>query len=199
MIITVAGFKGGVGKTTTAVHLAAFLQEHAPTLVIDGDPNRSASTWARAEKLPFKVIDERAGPKYARQYEHIIFDTQARPKEEDLKALTEGCDLLVIPSTPDALALDALMLTIRSLRNLDMEHYKVLLTIIPPRPNRDGEEAATMLAEAGVPLFATGIRRFVAFQKAALNGVIVSQVDDPRAKESWEDYIAVGKEILGEQ
>jgi chromosome partitioning protein len=45
MILTVASFKGGVGKTTTAVHLAAYLQKKSPTLLIDGDPNRSASKW----------------------------------------------------------------------------------------------------------------------------------------------------------
>jgi len=39
MIITVASFKGGQAKTTTAVHLAAILHEQTPTLLIDGDPN----------------------------------------------------------------------------------------------------------------------------------------------------------------
>jgi chromosome partitioning protein len=43
MIITIASFKGGVSKTTTAVHLAAYLQKRSPTLLIDGDPNRSAT------------------------------------------------------------------------------------------------------------------------------------------------------------
>ncbi len=31
MIITIASFKGGVIKTTTVVHLAAYLQERSPT------------------------------------------------------------------------------------------------------------------------------------------------------------------------
>ncbi|MEO0352764.1 MAG: ParA family protein, partial [Cyanobacteria bacterium P01_A01_bin.15] len=42
MIITVASFKGGVGKTTTAIHLAAFFQGKGKTLLIDADPNCSA-------------------------------------------------------------------------------------------------------------------------------------------------------------
>src|SRR5258706_7491014 len=59
MIITIASFKGGVAKTTTAVHLAAYLQDRSPTLLIDGDPNRSATGWSRRGQLPFKVVDER--------------------------------------------------------------------------------------------------------------------------------------------
>ena len=105
MIITVASFKGGVGKTTTAVHLAAYMQEDAPTLLIDGDPNRSASGWNKRGGLPFKVVDERQAARFARDYEHIVIDTQARPSLEDLEALVDGCDLLIIPTTPDALML----------------------------------------------------------------------------------------------
>src|SRR5262252_9831793 len=83
MIVTVASFKGGQAKTTTAVHLAAFFQEDKPTLLIDGDPNRSATGWAKRKGLPFRVIDERQAARFARQYEHIIIDTQARPTQED--------------------------------------------------------------------------------------------------------------------
>jgi cellulose biosynthesis protein BcsQ len=46
MIITLARFKGGVGKATTAIHLAAFFHGDAETLLIEADPNRSALAWA---------------------------------------------------------------------------------------------------------------------------------------------------------
>ena len=197
VILTVASFKGGVGKTTTAVHLAAFLQQRAGTLLIDGDPNRSATAWSRRGSLPFRVIDERQAARFARDFEHVVIDTEARPGEEDLRALADGCDLLVIPSTPDALSLDALMLTIDALTRIGSSRYRILLTVVPPRPSRDGDEARGTLSEGGLPLFAGSIRRFVAFQKAALAGVPVNAVDDPRAEQAWEDYVAIGKEIEG--
>ena len=82
MIVTVASFKGGVGKTTTALHLAAYLQTKAPALLVDGDLNRSALDWAARGSLPFKVVDEKQGVRYARDYEHIVIDTPARPTLE---------------------------------------------------------------------------------------------------------------------
>ena len=100
MIITIASFKGGVAKTTTAVHLAAYLQDRSPTLLIDGDPNRSATGWSRRGQLPFKVVDERQAAKYARDFEHCVIDTEARPEEEDLGALADGCDLLTFRPHP---------------------------------------------------------------------------------------------------
>jgi chromosome partitioning protein len=196
MIVTVASFKGGVAKTTTGIHVAAYLQARAPTLLIDGDPNRSTTMWSRRGALPFKVIDERQAARYVRDYQHVVIDTPARPDREDLEALADGCDLLVIPSTPDVLSLDAMLATVDTLRAIGAERYRVLLTIIPPRPSRDGDEARVMIIDAGLPIFSAAVRRAVAFQKAALGGVVVRDVKDPRASEAWSDYEAVGREIM---
>lgn len=131
MIITVASFKGGVGKTTTAIHLASFLNDLQPTLLVDGDQNRSAMTWAAPGRLPFKVVTDVQMPKYIRDFEHIVIDTQARPTQDDLEELADSCDLLVLPTTPKALDIDALLKTVDTLKNMQ-SNFRVLLTIVPP-------------------------------------------------------------------
>jgi chromosome partitioning protein len=197
MIITTAAFKGGVGKTTTAVHVAAFLQNDGDTLLVDGDPNRSATRWAkRGAGFSFKVVGEQQAAKYGRSFKHIVIDTQARPEEEDIKDLVDGCDLLILPTTPDVLSLDALMQTVDLMRSLGSDQYRVLLTRVPSAPRKDGAEAKEMLTTAGFPLFKGRIRELVAFQKAALDGLIVNQVSDRRAKIAWNEYLTIGREIL---
>src|SRR6476469_8100129 len=168
MIVTVASHKGGVGKTTTAVHLAAYLQTLAPTLLLDGDDTRNATAWSKRGKgFPFKVADEVQAARYARDYTHTVIDTGQRPKQVDLKVLSEGCDLLVIPAVPASLDTDGLVLMLQALYDIGSDRYRVLLTKVPPPPEPDGPQLRTALTAQGVPLFGAGIPRLKAFEKAA--------------------------------
>ena len=196
MIITVTSYKGGVGKTTTAVHLAAYLQTLAPTLLLDGDDTRNATAWSKRGKgFPFKVADEVQAARYARDFTHTVIDTGQHPKRVDLQALSDGCDLLVIPTVPASLDTDGLVLTLQALRAIGNDRYRVLLTKVPPPPEPEGLQLRAELAAQGIPLFAVDIPRLKAFEKAAAAGVPVYDVADTRAKRAWEAYAAAGKEL----
>ena len=195
MIITCTSAKGGVGKTTSAVHIACFLAKNDSTLLIDSDPNHSSLKWAKRGNLPFKVCDLISSPRFTRDYQHIIFDTPARPVKDDLEALVDGCDLLIVPTTPDILSIDATLETVDLLQSLKCDRYRILLTIVPPAPRKTGEQAREALAD--FPLFKQSIRSYAAYEKAALGGVPVYEVrGDRKARIAWRDYEAVGKEII---
>jgi chromosome partitioning protein len=197
MLVTVAGFKGGVGKTTTAIHLACYFAKLGDTLLVDGDPNKSSTGWSKrgeVGKLPFKVVDLMAAAKHAPKFDHVLVDTAARPDRAELEALIDGCDLLLLPTSPDALSLDAMLQTVDLLETLGSSTYRILLTMVPPAPRKTGQMARDALAE--LPLFSQTIRRFAAYETAALMGIPVYQVKDKNARIAWSDYQKVGEEIL---
>jgi chromosome partitioning protein len=195
MYITVAGFKGGVGKTTTAVHLASYFQQKGDTLLVDGDPNRSATGWGQRGNLPFKVVDLMQAARQSPKYEHVIIDTAARPNKDEIEALVEGCDLLVLPTSPDALSIDALLQTVELLQEFNSDRARILLTMVHPKPIKMAQMAREALAD--LSLFESMVRRYICYEKASLQGVPVYEVKDRMARIAWGDYVAVGKEILG--
>ena len=195
MIITIASFKGGVGKSTTAIHLAAYLATKGKTVLADGDLNRSVLHWSERGQAPFSVYDQNDIGQ-AQDFEHFVIDTPARPANEDLIALAASSDLLVIPTHPSTFALEALIETVGMLNELPPGRFKILLTSIPPHPSREGHKAMEGLQKLGLPLFKNWIRRMAVYLKAENFGVPVNMVKDARAAEAWSDYEAVGKEIL---
>ncbi len=106
-VVCVVSTKGGVGKTVTAIHLAAYFTSFGKTLLVDGDATRSATLWSKPGKLPFKVIPERrlSMELSETRYDFLVVDTEANPTDTDLSELATGCHLAVIPSNPDALGL----------------------------------------------------------------------------------------------
>lgn len=193
-IITVTGFKGGVAKTTTAIHLAAFLAFNDNTLLIDADPNRTAIKWARRGNLPFKVVSEKESIKFIAGSEYIIIDTPARPNSEDLKEIANNCNLLVLPSAPDVLGLEALLETCAAFGA--GVNYKALLTIVPPFPNRQGEIMQNELKDQNIPVFNTVINRSTSFQRAALLGITVGEIKTALAAAAAASYKKLGREVL---
>lgn len=191
-VVSISGFKGGVGKSVTAVHLATFFSEIGPTLLIDGDPNGSAIMWAEQGKLPFKVVDQKGSMKAIGGNDFIICDSPARPDSRDLKELKNGSDLLILPTIPDPISLQPMLQTAAILAG---SKYRALIAINPPKPNRDGELMQLELIEAGIPVFATMIRRSIGVPKAALAGLAVRDLTG-RDRMAWLDYQALGNEVL---
>jgi chromosome partitioning protein len=108
MIFVVAGLKGGVGKTTTSVHLAALAASgRRSATLIDADPQASAAEWvetagdeqfervdlveAPTERLLAKAVDRIDGDEVA------IVDTPAGNERLLAKAI-EGADAIVVPT-----------------------------------------------------------------------------------------------------
>lgn len=78
-IITVTGYKGGVAKSTTAIHIADFSSDYGPTLIVDCDPNRTALSRYKSnletakespkvKKLPFTVVPDKSAAMYISDY-----------------------------------------------------------------------------------------------------------------------------------
>jgi chromosome partitioning protein len=192
-ILTVTGYKGGVSKSTTAVHLADYFSDRGKVVLVDGDPNRTALHWAAKGKLPFTVVDERQAVRAVVGADWIIIDTPARPDSSDLQELAKGCDLLILPTAPDELSLRPMLETAQALGDAN---YRALLTIVPPRPSKEGELMREELKQGGVPVFETLVRRSAGYPKAALEGVTVRHVSDSRTRATWNDYRTLGREIL---
>ena len=108
MILSILNQKGGVGKTTLAVHVAtAVARQGARVLLVDADPQGSALDWSamRVSDPLFPVIGlpkailHRELPKLAADYDHVVIDGPPRVYDVARSAIMAS-DFVVIPVQP---------------------------------------------------------------------------------------------------
>ena len=150
--IAIVSQKGGAGKTTLAIHLAAAAEQAGHTaLVIDTDPQATASQWAAWRKgHPPEVIDS-APPRIAAKIEAaraqgahtIVIDTPPYADTATTRAV-EAADLVLIPCRPSAFDLAAIKTTISLVKLLGKSAW-VVFAAGPSHAPRMYEEASALI------------------------------------------------------
>jgi chromosome partitioning protein len=193
-IIAISGYKGGVGKSCTAIHVAEYLSNCGKVLLIDSDPNRSCERWAERgdRQQGFTVCNDKQASRLIPGRNYLVLDTPARPASDELKDISESADLTILPCIPDAFALDPMLDMLPDLSPGSV--YRCLLTICPPPPSKEASEMREALEANGLPIFKAQIRRSAGFSKSAFAGVPVNKL--PAAQRlGWLDYQELGNEI----
>lgn len=215
-IVAVIGQKGGVGKTTCAVSLAAVAAAAGNVMLLDADPQKSAYWWCEqveerqgeapfdydAEKRP-EVLQHLRAAVSSNNYDTVFVDTPGSLEDERaLAAVLDNSDFAILPIEPAGLSVRPLGETLQRLVQPRGLPYAVLLNRVDGRGTRAGRlprdvsEARMLLTARNLTYFQSYVRTYAAHKNAPVAGEVVTQYTGDDARNAVTDYQGVAVELL---
>jgi chromosome partitioning protein len=188
MIYAFLNQKGGVGKTTLSLHVAAALARRGQrVLLIDADPQQSAMKWSavRAGAVSFAVIGMAKATLHKEigslgaDYDAVVIDGPPRVTEL-ARSILLAADVVVIPVQPSPLDVWAAAETVDLAKEarLFKEDLKVVIAINRKIVNTAiGRDVREALGGLEVPILAADISQRVGFAESMAAGQTVFESD----------------------
>jgi chromosome partitioning protein len=187
MIIGVLNQKGGVGKTTIAVNIAACLTMRSKrVLLVDADPQGSSLAWSAAREAPplFSVVGmakptlHREMPEIARDYDVVVID--GAPRVNDLgRAAILASDTILIPVQPSPYDVWAAADTVQLIREAQQFKDGLRAAFVINRKIANtaiGRDVANALEHFNIPVLPTALCQRVLYAESAGQGLAVAEV-----------------------
>jgi chromosome partitioning protein len=209
VVVLVCQHKGGVGKTTLAVHLTVWLANQGNhVVVVDSDPQQSALNWLAEAAPDINTISLTTPDDLLDQvptlptHDHLVIDGQAIGSEVTRAGLLLA-DLALIPCTPSALDLRSTVQTLGTVRQCQrIRDGKPRAVVIGNRIqsttalSRDLQEALQDIAKGpGVKVASSMIGLRSAFAEAASQGKTVWRLGY-KARVAGEELNMLFKEVF---
>lgn len=207
MIILIGGEKGGPGKTTLAINLAAMRTKNVPDLLlIDTDKQQTASYWCSMRednKITPRVASIQKFDKAVRtealafknKYQDIIIDAGGRDSPELRSALLIA-DKAIFPLRPsqfDLWTLGRLNTLVETAMEINekLKAYVVLNQASTNPSVKEAEESKGFIQDfQNLNLLQTVISERIVFRRSAIQGMSVSEYrpEDPKATEEITNF-----------
>lgn len=196
MVISFLNQKGGVGKTTLSVNVAACLaNQGGKILLIDADKQGSASTWAGLRSEPaFQVVSmarenmAKEALRLAADFDHTVIDGPPHA-EQIARSCIIASDIVILPIEPSGLSTWASDLTVRQVSEAQAFKESLKCGFVVSRKIGKtviGRDIRAMAAAAGIPILATEIEQRVAFAESMTLGQTIFE---------WDPSSAAAREI----
>jgi len=205
MIISFLNQKGGVGKTTLAIHIAAALAKQGNRLLlVDADPQGSALDWSEAREetnqltiiaLPKKTLHKEL-PSLANDFDHVIIDGPPRLYDVARSAILAS-DLVIIPIQPSPYDVWSAheIIDIVEEASVFKEHLITVFVVNRKIVNTAiGRDVFKALQYYKLPVLKSTVSQRVAFAETAAQGKTV--MDQDMESLASKEIIALANEIM---